>query len=348
MTPYFLLQALGDIDSELVERAAQTPLRVRPLPWVAAVAVAAVMVTALGIWWFNGRSPDTPSVTPPSITTTDGTTTMNKTTTTTNTTESSTTTTTHPDDGTGGDQWSCPVHSLDYHTIGLGGRGAAYNETAMVQAFLASLPESSAPDRTYPYECHYPESNIVNFVRFCGITREQYIEVMGWENVLDEIYTYVPSFVGEPSYHLFTFGQLVDAIFGDDPHLSAWVFDHNASYLYERGREGLYQYYYFVTYDPSFPDPLVEYVKKKEGWDRNFSYRGTIVELVQEFHITREEFITAYGWEEKLDEKATDHFAYAPYTYRQFVDAVYGNDEALRSWVFDQCVFHPDYPPYSE
>lgn len=329
MTPFTLLQAFSDVDADLVERAAQPHRKVYPLRWVAAVAAAAVAITALGVWWFNGRTPDTPLVPPLGSTST------------------TTSTTTPNGGGTGGDEWSCPMHSLDYHTIGLGGLGDAYNEAEMVQAFLATLPETDAPDRAYPYQCHYPESNIVNFVRFCGITREQYIEMMGWEEVLDEIYTYIPSLVGEPSYHLFTFGELADAIFGDDPHLSAWVFDHSASYLYEYGQKGMYQYYYFVTYDPSYPDPLVDYIKQRDGWTEDggrFDYRGTILEFVQDFNITREEFIAAYGWGGKLDEKATDHFAYAPYTYRQFLDAVYGNDPVLRDWVFDCDVFRPGYP----
>ncbi len=66
--------------------------------------------------------------------------------------------------------------------------------------------------------------------------------------------------------------------------------------------------------------------------------------LVQFFGIDRETLIELYGWTNKLDDKATEHFPYAPYTYRQFVDAVYGDDPTLRRWVFNPLVFHPDYP----
>ena len=70
----------------------------------------------------------------------------------------------------------------------------------------------------------------------------------------------------------------------------------------------------------------------------------SIIGYVNYAGIPREKFIEVYGWGDKLDERATDHFEYAPYTYRQFVDAIYGDDETLRDWVFDCYVFHPDYP----
>lgn len=329
MTPFTLLQAFGGVDAALVERAARPHRKAHLLRWVAAVAAAAVAVTALGVWWLGGDTPDDPGVVP-SVSD-----------------PSPSTTVPNDGDGTGGDERSCPLHGLDYHTIGLGGLGDAYNEDEMVEAFLATLPESGDPDRTYPYGCHYPHSNIVDFVRFCGITRDQYIDIMGWGDVLDEVYTVIPSFVGEPSRYLYTFGELADATCGDDPHLAAWVFEWRASYLYEYGEEGMYQYYYFVHYDPWYPDPLVDYVKQRDGWteeDGRFDYEGTVMEFVEDFNITREEFIAAYGWQDKLDQNATDHFTYAPYTYRQYVEAIYGDDTALQDWVFDCYVFRPGYP----
>ena len=42
MTQFDLLQAIGDVDADLVERAAQPPRKAHPLRWVAAVAAAAV------------------------------------------------------------------------------------------------------------------------------------------------------------------------------------------------------------------------------------------------------------------------------------------------------------------
>lgn len=46
----WLMQALGDVDPDLVERAAQPPRKRHPLRWVAAVAAMAVMVTGVGVW----------------------------------------------------------------------------------------------------------------------------------------------------------------------------------------------------------------------------------------------------------------------------------------------------------
>ena len=46
----WLMQALGDIDPDLVERAAQPHRKPHPLRWVAAVAAAAVMVAGVGVW----------------------------------------------------------------------------------------------------------------------------------------------------------------------------------------------------------------------------------------------------------------------------------------------------------
>ena len=68
MMNFWLLNAIGDIDPDLVERAAQRPRKVLPLRWVAAVA-AAVMVVGLGAWWLN-RPADKPPITPPADSTT--------------------------------------------------------------------------------------------------------------------------------------------------------------------------------------------------------------------------------------------------------------------------------------
>lgn len=339
MTPFFLLQSIGDIDPALVERAARPLRRVRPLRWIAAVAAAAVAVGAVGAWWFNGRTPDTPSVAPPVTTTT----------------------TTRPDDGhgSGGDEKSCVVHGLEYHSISISPKQVGED---LYYAYMAKygydnkdepFPE---PDTTYPYQdCNYPENNIIRFVQFCGVTREQFIQYMGWDRFiaqmgeqafLDHVFVYGNPAEEEMGRELFTYGEYLDAIYGDDPHLTAWVFSAWASRTKHSNATGdgdwPYQYYYTVSTYPL--DPLARYMEKREGWGRTFDYHGSVIELVQEFGVTREEFIAVYGWGDKLDEKATDHFAYAPYTYRQFVDAVFGDDEALRNWVFDCYVFRPGYP----
>ena len=106
----------------------------------------------------------------------------------------------------------------------------------------------------------------------------------------------------------------------------------------------MYQRYYQLFGYPE--DPLYNL----EGYTSYETYRSlagdneSIIGFVEFAGITREKFIEVYGWGDKLDEKATDHFEYAPYTYRQFVDAIYGDDQALRDWVFDRYVCHPDYP----
>ena len=69
MTQFDLLQAIGDVDADLVERAAQRPRKRQPLRWVAAVA-AAVMVAGVGVWWHN-RPENTPPIAPPDDTPTD-------------------------------------------------------------------------------------------------------------------------------------------------------------------------------------------------------------------------------------------------------------------------------------
>lgn len=56
-----LMQALGDIDPDLVERAAQPHRKPHPLRWVAAVAAAAVMVAGVGVWWQH-RPDETPPI----------------------------------------------------------------------------------------------------------------------------------------------------------------------------------------------------------------------------------------------------------------------------------------------
>lgn len=57
----WLLQAIGDVDPDLVERAARPPRKIHPLRWVAAVAAAAVMLAGLGVWWYT-YSNNTPPV----------------------------------------------------------------------------------------------------------------------------------------------------------------------------------------------------------------------------------------------------------------------------------------------
>ena len=369
MMNFWLLQAIGDIDPDLVERAAQRPRKVLPLRWVAAVAAAAVMVVGVGAWWLNrpeGKPPITPPADSTTTTATNGpitattvggvitpTTTTTTITTTVTTTEPTTQPTTVPDDppATGGDDKSCVVHSLLYHSIPVDPDAVGEElYDAYLQAYSYSykgepLPD---PDLTYPFtECNYPESNIVNFVKFTGITQEEFIasawnqdwmaSVGGVEAFLD-----MPYDNGNP-YALFTYGDYFDAIYGDDPHLTAWVFHHAASSVLN-DPDYPYQYCYRLYSYPEDPLYNLEGYPSYKEYSSLSGNNESIIGFVNYAGITREKFIEVYGWGDKLDEKATDHFAYAPYTYRQFVDAIYGDDQALRDWVFDRYVFSPDYP----
>ena len=370
MMNFWLLQAIGDIDPDLVERAAQPPRKAHPLRWVAAVAAAAVMVVGVGAWWLN-RPEGKPPITPPAdsttttttnepitattvggvITPTTTTTTITTTVTTTEPTTQPTTTPDNPPD-TGGDEWSCDGCSPWYHIYDgelidyIGSERFAQWKTSTTR-----LP----PDRTYPYhDCRFPDSNIVACVEYFGVTREQFIQAMGWEDVLDCTFADSIYMMDEPSRYLYTFGDYVDAIYGDDPHLTAWVFGAGVAEVETYEDNWQYQRYYLPDYDIFYPDPLVTYAGGDPWTEGGSVYtfiqqygrkeEGSLIAFVEYFGITREKFIELYGWGDKLDEKATDHFAYAPYTYRQFVDAIYGDDQALRDWVFDRYVFSPDYP----
>ena len=110
-------------------------------------------------------------------------------------------------DGTGGDNGddNCAVHNRHYHLA------VANFPMEMKQAFLDHLGEN--------YD--EAELNICDFVRFHNITREEVIESYGgmWtEENLDEIAWNHGN--GCP----YTKNQFLDAIFGDDPELTAWVF----------------------------------------------------------------------------------------------------------------------------
>ena len=77
-----------------------------------------------------------------------------------------------------------------------------------------------------------------------------------------------------------------------------------------------------------------------EKWEEAISGNPedfNIENYVDYFDISREEFIKAMGWDvEKLDEKIDDQEGpwRCPYTYNQFLDAIYGDDVELKNWVF--------------
>ena len=338
---FWLLQTLGDVDPDLVERAAQPPRKAHPLRWVAAVAAAAVMVAGVGVWWQH-RPADTPPITD------SNTPTGQTATTTTITTEPTTTTTTEPP-AIGGDDKSCVVHNtILYHTIPIGPdvvSDEVYNAFREMYGSKKPLPD---PDLTYPFtECHSPTFNIVNFVKFTGITQDEFIAAAWNQDWIAsvggvEAFLNLPYDNGNP-YALFTYRDYFDAIYGDDPHLTAWVFNSKASSVAD-DLDYPYQYCYRLRSYPEDPLYNLEGYPSYKEYSSLSGNNESIIGFVNYAGITREKFIEVYGWADKLDEKATDHFEYAPYTYRQFVDAVYGDDQALRDWVFDRYVFHPDYP----
>ncbi len=113
--------------------------------------------------------------------------------------------------GVGGDNTECKIHSMAYHA-------ASGNFTQeQFELFYEWLGED------YDRE----DFNIVNFVQVNGITREEFIETRGgaWtEENLDEIAWQHGN--GCP----YTKNQFLDAIYGDDPELTAWVFAHESTW----------------------------------------------------------------------------------------------------------------------
>ena len=111
-------------------------------------------------------------------------------------------------DGTGGDEGSCTVHQFFYHAID-------GNWTSdQIESFIEEYKDSDGK-----YEGTYNEDyNIVNFVQFHNISRDEFIEKTGLTGKLDELAT---------RHHpqaQYTYGQFVDAIFGDDADLKDWIF----------------------------------------------------------------------------------------------------------------------------
>lgn len=66
----------------------------------------------------------------------------------------------------------------------------------------------------------------------------------------------------------------------------------------------------------------------------------TIVAFVEYNNIAREDFPELAGWTTRefwdgdLDKPCLVHWEDCPYTYNQFLDAIYGEDEELAEWVF--------------
>lgn len=106
--------------------------------------------------------------------------------------------------GTGSDENSCTVHDLFYHSID--GRLIKYIGDDKMNDFIEAYSDKGEL------------CNIVTFVEFCDISREEYIQIMGWGDVLDQPAT------EHDDNAPYTYGEFVEAIYGDDAALSERVF----------------------------------------------------------------------------------------------------------------------------
>lgn len=354
MMNFWLLTAIGEVDADLVERAEQIPpvRRMTPIRWTGVVAAALVLALGIGLLFGRGGGgipvdPVDPTRTSPTDTEPTG----------------------EEQYGIGGDYWSCPAHSQLYHNFGseLHKYVSARVGEQRVDDYFKKIDrlnkETDHRDTTYPYtDCLSPYGGIPQFIEEFDVTREQFIEAMGWGEFLDHAYQEGYPYMDDGHYYFFTYRDVVDALYGDDPRLTAWVFHNTASYASDQSYQDFY-YDDWVNVKRN-GDPVWDYIYENfrgatYTYDAIYDFRKTcqnlddedaenVFHLVQFFGIDRETFIDLYGWADKLDERAAEHYPYAPYTYRQFVDAVYGEDTTLRRWVFNPLVFHPEYPTLKE
>ena len=294
MTAKHLFLAIGDVDSELV--FAQPPKKQSRAiyGWLIAAAAAAA-VAAIGYVGLTQWQQQPPPTTDPTP---------------------PTVTTTQPPP-TGGDENACTEHDFLYHTISGNLPGMVGKEG--MDEFIAL------------YEGE--ESNVVNFVKHFGITREQFIAAQNWEGCLSQQF-------GE--YDLFTIGMYVDAIYGDDAVLSEWVFtyrphDSNDTppcdvFLTEEECTAHQPEYHRIN------EELIRLVGGKR-WRRylnDYGGRGegaNILTFIAYCGITREQYVMTMGWQDNLDSPAVDH-GNVDYTYGEFVDAIYGDDPYLTQRIF--------------
>ncbi len=97
-----------------------------------------------------------------------------------------------------------------------------------------------------------------------------------------------------------------------------------------------------VVYDSTPWEEVIKENKEEGKYNESFN----IINYVEYFNISREEHIELMGWdEEKLDELMDDREGnrYCPYTYNQLLDAIYGDDQELKEWVFA-----PEYTSWPE
>ena len=154
-----------------------------------ACAFAVVAAVGVGLWQGGVFDTETPPVEEPSM----GTVTENL-------------------EGIGGDSGNCKIHSDYYHAI-IGN----FNRED-----IEGYVEYSKDKNGVNGDCTEASCTIVDFVRWANITREEYIKSQGWkETELDEI---VMDHCSGNVICPYTKRQFLDAIYGDDPELTAWVF----------------------------------------------------------------------------------------------------------------------------
>ncbi len=226
--------------------------------------------------------------------------------------------------GTGGDENACTVHSFEYHNI---------------DGYLLDLV-SNEEMKEFTEKYRGEDMTVIAFVRYFGITREQFITAMRWEDKLDM--TALRHHPNAP----YTYRQFVDAIYGDDAELTAWVFDADTLQYPKREDEYLFDGVCEV-HQPEYHrvnGVLIEYVGE-EKWNaylavyKDKGEEANILTFVEFCGLTREQYIEAMGWEKALDHTAPLHATWEEYTCGEFVDAIFGDDPAHSKRIFAYSVF---------
>ena len=301
MTAEQLLSAIGEINEETVLAADRPPKRPVSHLWVAVTAVAAAVVIGVlgyvGLLQSQQNKPPVSDPIPPAATSVVP------------------STTTQPN-GTGGDMNACQVHSQRYHTI----------DGWLID--FASEERFEEFCQTYDGE----DMTIFAFVDYFDITREQFIEAMRWEGHLTEQMS---------EHEPYTKGMYVDALFGDDVVLTEWLFSGDIM------DENNYPPVDVMMYEGECPAHQAAYhripkelfsVVSHQRWLDYLRYYGTrgeganIVTFVAYCEISREDYIHAMGWEDRLHEIAAE---YGEYTCGEVVDAIYGGAPFFREKLFE-------------
>lgn len=100
----------------------------------------------------------------------------------------------------------------------------------------------------------------------------------------------------------------------------------------------IHQFFYHAITGNWTDEHFDTWIKAKDQYasreDRN------IIAFVQLLNIPREDFPRLAGWtthkewDGDLNKPALSHYKNCPYTYNQFLDAIYGDDAELTEWVF--------------